>query len=111
MHFSDIEAQLMQSSALDGVEAAPGEYLRLTTGNSRSEVWDAIIGYFDALPGRELSTAQLTEIIHCMKLSVMFVADFEYHARTGFNKDDVLAFIVAMETTGKPPERYPMNLK
>lgn len=111
MHFSDIEARMMRSAALDGVEATPDEYLRYTTGNSRSVVWDQIVGYFSTLPVREFPTAQLAEILHCMKLSVMFVADFEYHARTGFDKDDVLAFLVAMETTGRPPERYPMNLK
>ncbi|WHU46565.1 hypothetical protein QNM97_21700 [Gordonia sp. L191] len=101
----------MKAAILNGIDATPEEYFKLKTGVDRSKGIRNILAPFKEFAAGAAVQADISTFIECMKLSVMFVADFEYHARTGFEKDDVLAFIVSMETEGQPPERYPADLK
>lgn len=109
--FSDDEILLMDQAMWQGIGTSPDDYFKLKTGFAGDTARETLFDPFRATPKDQLTTEQLATIVECMKLSVMFVADWEYHARTGFHKQDAVAFIVAMETTGRPPQKYPKGLR
>lgn len=109
--FTDDEVNLMDQAMLQGIGTSPDDYFMLRTGIARDRARETLFYPFRATPKDQLTTEQIATILECMKLSAMFVADWEYHARTGFHKQDAVAFIVAMETTGRPPPRYPKGLR
>lgn len=108
--FTDDEFRLMHQTMLNALDATPSAYFELRTGHEFGPAMEQVFDPFRATPKDQLTTTQLSVALECTKLSVMFVADWEYHARTGFYKEDALAFIVAMETTGQPPKTYPKGL-